>query len=104
GGVAPGPSSVQVGVLQCARAPAVLQAPTSDHSLTRAAVTQLVHTSGGTAVGEAIQRALRELQRVPLVAGKRPPGAIVLISDGSSNVGIGPVAAARQAAAQHVPI
>ncbi len=36
--------------------------------------------------------------------GKRPPGAIVLLSDGASNVGVDPLAAARQAKADHIPI
>ena len=36
------------------------------------------------------------------MAGKLPPGAIVLISDGASNVGISPLDVARQARAQHV--
>jgi Ca-activated chloride channel family protein len=38
------------------------------------------------------------------VAGKLPPGAIVLISDGASNVGISPLDVARQARAQHIPV
>jgi Ca-activated chloride channel family protein len=98
------PSTVQVGLLEFARTPAVLQSPTTDHGLAAGALDQMVHTSGGTAAGVAIQTALHELARVPKVAGKRPPGAIVMISDGASNVGVGPITAARQAAAQHIPI
>jgi Ca-activated chloride channel family protein len=98
------PSTVQVGLLGFARTPAVLQSPTTDHSLTATALGHMEHTSGGTAVGVAIQTALHELGTVRPVAGRRPPGAIVLISDGASNVGIGPLSAARQAAAQHIPI
>ena len=97
------PSEVQVGLLEFARTPVVLQSPTTNHSLTRAALAQF-RTSGGTAMGDAIVTAIRELKRIPLVAGKRPPGAIVLISDGASNVGSSPLAAARQAAAQHIPL
>ena len=97
------PSTVQVGLIEFARTPVVLQSPTTDHSLTSAAFAQL-HTSGGTAVGVAILTAVHELRSVPLVAGKRPPGAIVMISDGASNVGLDPLAAARQAAALHIPI
>ena len=44
------------------------------------------------------------LTTLPKKAGKRPPGAIVLLSDGSSNVGTGPLAAARQAKADHIPV
>jgi Ca-activated chloride channel family protein len=98
------PSGVQVGALEFARTPTVLQSPTTNHALAGAALGRLANTSGGTAVGEAIMVALNELQSVPQVAGKRPPGAIVLISDGASNVGISPLTAARQAAAHHVPI
>ena len=39
-----------------------------------------------------------------MVDGKRPPGAIVLLSDGASNDGSDPIAAAREAASQHIPI
>ncbi|MBV9367941.1 MAG: VWA domain-containing protein, partial [Solirubrobacterales bacterium] len=34
----------------------------------------------------------------------QPPAAIVLISDGASDVGSDPIAAARQAAVDHIPI
>jgi Ca-activated chloride channel family protein len=97
------PSAVQVGLLEFARTPTVLQSPTTDHSLTANAFTQL-RTSGGTAVGVTINTAVNELKSVPPIHGKRPPGAIVLISDGASNVGADPLAAARQAGAQHIPI
>jgi Ca-activated chloride channel homolog len=98
------PSTVEVGLLEFARKPTVLQSPTSEHALTKAALEQLPRTGGGTAVGEAILTAVHEIRTVPRVAGKRSPGAIVLISDGASNVGIGPLAAAREAAAQRIPI
>jgi len=97
------PSTVQVGLIEFARTPAVLQSPTTDHAVTSAAFAQL-QTSGGTAIGDAILAAVGELRSVPLVAGKRPPGAIVMISDGSSNLGADPLAAARQAGALHIPI
>jgi Ca-activated chloride channel family protein len=98
------PGTVEVGLLVFARTPTVLQSPSSDHALTKNALAHLPHTSGGTAVGEAILTAVHELQSVPRVAGRRPPGAIVLISDGASNVGIGPLVAARQARAAQIPI
>ncbi len=98
------PGTVRVGLLEFARTPTVLQSPSADHSLTRAALARPSRTSGGTAIGEAILAGMRELSSVPRVAGKRPPGAIVLISDGASNVGVGPLVAARQARARHIPI
>jgi Ca-activated chloride channel family protein len=71
--------------------------------LTRAALAQL-HAGGHTAIGDAILSALRVLTSLPKQSGKRPPSAIVLISDGTSTNGSDPLAAARQAAAQHIPI
>ncbi|HWF75224.1 MAG TPA: VWA domain-containing protein [Solirubrobacteraceae bacterium] len=97
------PSTVQVGLIEFARTPTLLQSPTTDHALTANAFTQL-KTSGGTAVGVTIETAMNELKNLPPIHGKRPPGAIVLISDGASNVGVDPIAAARQARAAHIPI
>jgi Ca-activated chloride channel homolog len=97
------PSAVEVGLVEFAKTPIVLQSPTTNHALTRTALGQL-HTSGGTAIGDAILTALREIRSLPLVDGKRPPGAILLISDGAANVGSDPIAAAREAASLHIPI
>ena len=58
------PGSVQVGVLEFAKTPIVLQSPTTDHALTRTALGQL-HTSGGTAIGDAILTSLRQIRNVP---------------------------------------
>jgi Ca-activated chloride channel family protein len=98
------PSAVQVGLLEFDWTPTVLQSPTSDHGLTKAALARVPRTSGGTAVGEAILTSASELRSVPRLGGKFPPGAIVLISDGASNVGVSPLTVARRAAAWHIPI
>jgi Ca-activated chloride channel family protein len=98
------PAAVQVGLLEFASTPRVLQSPTSDHALTKAALARAPRTSLGTAVGQAILTAASELRSVPRVHGKLPPGAIVLISDGASNVGVSPLTVARRAAAWHIPI
>lgn len=97
------PGTVAVGQEEFARRPTVLQSPTTDHALTRAAIAQLRPGGGGTAIGEAIQTALR-LLAAERQNGKRLPGAIVLLSDGSSNVGVSPLSVAQQAKAAHVPI
>jgi Ca-activated chloride channel family protein len=98
------PSSVLVGLMEFARRPVVLQSPTDDHTVARAAIAELRPGGGGTAVGEAITTALHVLTTLPAQGGKRPPGAIVLLSDGASNVGPGPLDAARQAKADHIPV
>jgi Ca-activated chloride channel family protein len=98
------PATVQVGVMEFARTPAVLQSPTSDHAAAQAALARPPRFAGGTAVGEAIQIASNDLYNLPRIGGKRRPAAIVLISDGVSNVGIDPIIAARRAAAMHIPV
>jgi Ca-activated chloride channel family protein len=98
------PGTVLVGQIEFARRPTLLQSPTTDHSLTQAAIAQLRPGGGGTAIGQTIDSALHVLTSLAPRGGKRPPGAIVLMSDGSSNVGPSPLAAARQAKAQHIPI
>jgi Ca-activated chloride channel family protein len=101
--LASSPSSVEIGLLEFARTPIVLQSPSTDHSLAQAALAQF-RVRGGTAIGDAIVTSLHVLATLPTKGGKRPPGAIVLLSDGTSNVGSDPLAAARAAAAQHVPV
>ncbi len=98
------PGGAEVGLIEFARRPVLLQSPTTNHALTLGAIAGLHPGGGGTAIGEAVTTALHTLTTLPRKGGKRPPGAIVLLSDGSSNVGPGPLAAARQAKADHIPI
>jgi Ca-activated chloride channel homolog len=97
------PSSVRIGLLQFSEKAAVLQSPTTDHSLVGSALSGL-RASGHTAIGDGIQTALHMLASLPSQAGKRPPAAILLLSDGTSDMGTDPLAAARPAASQHIPI
>jgi Ca-activated chloride channel family protein len=90
-------------LLEFSQKATVLQSPTADHSLTRDALAQL-RARGHTAVGDAIETSLQVLGDLRSQNGKRPPSAIVLISDGFSTTGVDPIAAARQAAGQHIPI
>jgi Ca-activated chloride channel homolog len=98
------PSSIQAGQIEFARRPILLQSPTTDRSATKDAIAELRPGGGGTAIGDTITIALKTLENLPAKDGKRPPGAIVLLSDGVSNVGTNPLAAARQAKADHIPI
>ena len=97
------PDSVRVGLLQFNTHVSLLQSPTTDRDAVRSALAQL-RVTGGTAIGDAIRTALSTLAKVPREGGKRPPGAILLISDGASDVGSDPITAAQQAAAAHVPV
>jgi Ca-activated chloride channel homolog len=83
-------------------------APTTDRSQVEFALDQLV-ADGATAMGDGLERALQAATTpVPGPDGtgvRRLPAAIVLLSDGANNAGSeGPLAVARQARRQHVPI
>ena len=97
------PGSVKVGLVEFNSKVAVLQSPTTDRSLVRSAIAQL-QVTGGTAIGDAIRTSLRTLTSSKRPGAKQPPAAIVLLSDGASDVGSDPITAAQQAAADHIPI
>ncbi len=97
------PGSVRVGLIEFNTTVALLQSPTTDHAQVSSALAQL-RVTGGTAIGNAIKAALHTIATEPRQAGRRPPGAILLLSDGASDVGSDPITAAQQAAAAHVPI
>ena len=54
------PNTVQVGLLEFARTPTVLESPTTNHALTGSALSRAPRTSGGTAVGQALITAVGE--------------------------------------------
>jgi len=97
------PSKVNVGVMAFNDIASVLQSPTNDRQAVNAAIGGMA-SSGGTATGNAIATATTVLQRQPGVNGKRPPAAIVLLSDGASTRGRDPVAAAQTARKLHIPV
>jgi Ca-activated chloride channel family protein len=97
------PPGVNVGVLAFNNHATVLQSPTRDRVDVRAAIDRMA-VSGGTATGEAIRSALTALRNVPREGGRRPPSAIVLISDGTSTYGVDPVVAAHEARRARVPV
>ncbi len=97
------PSRVNIGVMAFNGHASVLASPTRDRAAIAAAIDQ-ESVSGGTATGAAIETATKVLQQVPGENGRRPPGAIVLISDGSSEFGVDPVVAAQQAGRLKIPI
>ncbi len=97
------PSTARVGLLQFNVKPLVLQSPTTNHSLVADALMQL-RAGGHTAIGDAMTAALQMIARLPAQGGKRPPAAIVLISDGNSTNGSDPLAVARQAHSRNIPV
>jgi Ca-activated chloride channel homolog len=98
------PAPVRVGITTFSDVPDTTQTPTTDHALVRRMV-DAQSADGGTATGDALQVALDTLQREPRGAdGRRPPSAIVLLSDGATTVGRDPVEVAHEAARMKVPI
>jgi Ca-activated chloride channel family protein len=95
---------VAIGSVEFARRPTLLQSPSTDHALARQAVADLAPGGGGTAIGEALQTALQATKTAPKVGGKEPPAAIVLLSDGYSNVGVSPLTVAQAAKKAKVKI
>jgi Ca-activated chloride channel family protein len=97
-------ASTEVGSIAFARHVLLLQSPTTHHALTRAAVAAIRPGGGGTAMGDALEQALSSLRTAPRLSGRRPPGSVILISDGAANLGPNPVAVAAQARRQRVRI
>jgi Ca-activated chloride channel family protein len=95
------PRKVRVGAVVFDHRAQVAQSPTLD----RTAVRQVIDTMrahGGTATGDAIQASLDSLKGQP--GERRPPGAIVLLSDGKSTSGRDPLVVAQEAKRLHIPI
>lgn len=97
------PRSVNVGVIAFNTRATVLQSPTRDREAVALAIDRLA-VRGGTATGEAIATAVDVLRGAPGEGGRRPPAAIVLISDGESTAGRDPLAAAAEARRRRIPI
>ena len=97
------PKSVNVGVLAFNNTATVLQSPTRNRDDVYLAIDRL-SVSGGTATGEAIATAVEALKAQPGEDGRRPPSAIVLISDGTSTNGRDPLEAAAEAKRADIPV
>jgi Ca-activated chloride channel family protein len=97
------PPRVNVGVLAFNQTPRVLQSPNRERDAVHTAIERM-ESSGGTAAGDAIAVATRVLSRIPGELGRRPPAAIVLLSDGETTSGRDPVLAAQEAKKLKIPI
>jgi Ca-activated chloride channel family protein len=90
------PERVNIGVLAFNGTPTVLHSPTHDRDAVRAAIDGMT-SSGATATGEAIAAGVQMLRPSGSQSHRRPPAAILLLSDGSSTRGRDPVEQARAA-------
>ena len=96
------PSQVRVGAVAFSDTPDAVQAPSSDHDDARRIVDAQV-ADGATATGAALEVAIDALKN-DKQNGKRPPSAIVLLSDGKTTVPPDPVPVARTAGQLKIPI
>jgi Ca-activated chloride channel family protein len=99
------PDKVRVGIVAYSTAPDAVQSPTTD----RTTVRQIVNAQfpdGATATGDALSIALQSITQDTGkgTGGKKPPAAIVLLSDGKTTTGRPPLEVATEAGKAKVPI
>ena len=94
------PEELRVGAVAFSTTPRSVVAPSHDREAVRAHLASL-QADGGTAAGDGLAEALRLLESKD---DRRPPAAVVLLSDGKTTTGRDPVDVARQARAADVPI
>jgi Ca-activated chloride channel family protein len=97
------PDRFQVGLITFAAAPRVESLPTTDREAVRDLLAR-TQPRGGTAVGDAILRALQASRPRDAVEDQRPPTSVLLLTDGNSRSGMPPLAAAEQARQAEVPV
>ena len=103
------PDQYQVGIVSFSSRANVVQPPTLDRELARAAIAQL-RPGTGTAIGEAIALSLEIAvpptteDAAPPEPGDDPPAAIVLLSDGAQTQGVSPILATGRAKQLAVPV
>jgi Ca-activated chloride channel homolog len=95
------PDEARVGLVAFSTDPHTVEAPTDDRNEVEDVLDSL-SADGGTATGDALAAALGLVDRGP--ATKRPPAAIVLLSDGETTTGRDPIPVARAAKNRHIPI
>jgi len=99
------PSNAQVGLVIFNSQAEVVAPLTQDKGSVKDALGTLA-PGGGTAIGDAIQVAVAQLANItdPNGPKSRNAAVVVLLSDGSSNTGIDPMAAAANAAQARIPV
>ena len=95
------PRKVRVGAVVFDHRAQLAQTPTLDRGLVREVVDGM-EPHGGTATGDALQVSIDALKARP--NERRPPGAIVLLSDGKATSGSDPVAMAGEARKLKIPV
>jgi Ca-activated chloride channel family protein len=94
------PKRVRVGGVVFDNRAEAVQSPTTDRAALRDALAAAMKPSGGTATGDGLATALEMVR----TAGKKAPGAIVLLSDGKATHGRDPLPVADEAKTLGIPI
>jgi Ca-activated chloride channel homolog len=97
------PGKLRVGAVAFNHSVRFVEAPRTDRGDVEALIDRLT-PSGGTATGEGLAAALGMLERRGATDSRRPPAAVILLSDGTSTHGRDPIPVARQAARARIPI
>lgn len=98
------PAEQQVGLVSFSSVASVAAPITRDHGAVGRAIAALA-SQQSTAIGDGLNLALDQLAQLPADAsGQRPPGLVVLLSDGESNAGIAPATAAARARAEGIRV
>jgi Ca-activated chloride channel family protein len=95
------PRKVRVGAVVFDHHAQLAQTPTLDRGLVREVLDNMA-PHGGTATGDALDTSVNALKGRP--NERRPPGAIVLLSDGKSTSGRDPIRVAQEARQLKIPI
>jgi Ca-activated chloride channel family protein len=100
------PSGYRIAVVTFSDHAAVVQAPTQDRALVRTVLAKARTGPQGTALADAVSRAVAVARTVKAPPGaSRPPAIAVVFSDGGQTAGnITPQQAATRAANAHVPV
>jgi Ca-activated chloride channel family protein len=100
------PKQTRVGLVGFAQSPSVVQEPTTDRGVVTKALDALT-ASGGTFTEDALEVALDAIRAEGDPAkndGQRPPGAIILLSDGTPDESQDPIVTAERAKRENIPI
>ncbi len=97
------PPQYNVAVVGLSGQPSIMVLPGIDRGATRLAI-QKLDLDDGTAIGDAIMKAIEAVESAPGDEGIAP-GIIVMLSDGGDNMSeVDPTAAAQQAKEKKIPI
>jgi Ca-activated chloride channel family protein len=98
------PEGYRVGMVSFAQSAQTVLPATANREAALAALRNL-RTGDGTALGEGIARAVQVAQRVRPERGRRPPAAVLVLSDGAQTQGVlEPLQAAQRAAKLKIPV